>query len=554
MIDAEHAALIKRARAKAELELREEFDTLETYIPRANPKHTCTKRMAPLYRALDRFQAGETVNLLGAAPPRSRKSTTKFHAIVRKLQTDPSFQFIYGTYNTQFAREQSTICRAMAARAGLWISDEREEERDPAAMFDKASSTVYWQTARGGGGKFLGRGGAAIGSGAKLVDIDDPIKGEAESEPDAAANEQTWRWIVGPMFTRADPGASKWVFHHRWSDDDPIGRLMNRSSAARAELSPEQLKLIEDIEFEYFEFPAVYGKGDPAVDPLLIPEKDGGYKRSELVLIKATDDRVWEAMYQQKPHRRGAKLFPVEYPQWIEARDIDGEIRGMTGPVTDEEDDGDAWFPVPDLTGKLLVIGADTAGTEGGDKDWTAVTLYAYSWSWADRMNAYLPIAELLRAWFERKESPDVVEFVARIALAFDGVTVAFEDKAEGRAQLRFLVRQYPEIPVFPMKTDQSKRARVAPLAGAARNGRLRLPPPWARRTRWFAEWKRQHDAFTGYDNRVPDDGPDAGAHAYNYAMMHGPPSTGLVGGAEIGGSWRRPARDDEREDARNRR
>ncbi len=524
--------ILKRAAARVEFEKRSKFNRLETYIPIANPQHVVIKRFARLYETLDDFHRGIQIHLLLAAPPRSTKTTTVFHTVVRKLTWQPKFLFGYGSYNVQIAREKSTDCRKMAARAGLWVSKERIVE-EPETQFGMPSSTTFWQTPRGGGGKFTGRGGSAIGSGFGLIHIDDPVKNDEEAESETIM-ETNWAWMNGTMFTRRDPGGSIIVSHHRWSNDDPIGRLSESHRKGWATLSTEAQELLESVKWIYQEYPAVYGDGDPATDELFVPEDSATpgwrwFSRAELVFAKASNDHTWNGMWQQQPPRRGGKLFPERYPTWHSEIDESGEPVGL---IVNGE-----WFPVPSLNGKALALTVDSAGSEEeAHGDMTAVSLMALWWTKLGQ--GYLLNADVLWMWFEQLESPDVVDYVAQLASSehMRGVPIGYEDKGEGRAQLRYLKRDHKHLRVIPLKASQSKRVRSASCAGGARRGRLFMPPRTPENAEWLDLLLRQLVNFTGKQTGAGvDDGVDAVVHGWNMGLKLARPTSGAVGGRAIG-------------------
>lgn len=537
--------LALRARARQEHERREQFSHMETYIPIATRgQHVVIKRFAPLYAELDAFQAGKQIHLLLSAAPRSTKTSTIFHAAVRKM-TRAKLKYAYGTYNVQAAREKSADCRDMAARAGLWVSPEKDYV-DPEARFARAASTVFWQTARGGEAKFTGRGSGAIGSGFGLIHIGDPVKNDEEAESDTIAD-VNWSWMTGTMFTRRDPGGSIVVEHHRWSEDDPIGRILGTQRRGWANLSTEAQELLESVKWKYLDFPAVLGKGDPAVDELFVPEEDAvpgwrWFSRAELVFAQNANDVTWLSMYQQDPPRRGGKLFPDRYAEWEPAVDESGEPVGL---IVNEE-----WFPVSSLEGKVLGLAVDSAGSEDSASDFTAVSLLAM-W-WEKVVGGYLFNADVLRVWFDRLESPDVVDYVAAIAKSehLRGVPLGYEDQAEGRAQLRFLKRDHKELRVVAIKTDKSKRVRALSCAAGARKGRLRMPKRTPDNAEWLDETLHQLVNFTGKSKgpdgqKVHDDIVDSIVHGWNMGLKMARPSRGQVGGRAIGAHLPRGAATD---------
>lgn len=523
------------ALADLELEARAGERALDTWIPQHNPLHIVPKALAPITSLWDRVRAGEQVNALIAAPPRSFKTTTCFHGASREMQKKPGWRYGYATYNISTARERSDECRKLAEESGLWVS-ESQEIRD--SRWDPASSLNFWQTGNGSSARFMGAGGGGIGAGVDLLHVDDPIKNEDEAASPTIL-ERRWRWIAGTMMSRLEPGASFILSHHRWATDDPIGRVLAQIEADFGDVPEEARDQLVERLWEVIEIPAYTGvdKKGRAVDGLdawqqivmrlATPLFDGSrFTITELAALRATmGDELFGAKYMQRPPRSGGLLFPENFPTWLPDHFTDGEETGITI--------GDLWIPVPSLRApsggdKFLVLGCDTAGSESSSADFTAAVLLACWWEWDPFAKIHLLRGDVVHVWYDRIETTGVVDHIARIARSIPGALVGYESQGEGRAQLAFLKRDYPDLNITEIKTSTSKRARATPCGAASKSGRLRLPV----KASWMSEFRRQVTKFTGYGGAIKDDIPDALSHAWNLASLTAAPLPPMSGGA----------------------
>ncbi|MFZ5896451.1 MAG: hypothetical protein ACOY0T_35685 [Myxococcota bacterium] len=503
----DRAELIRLAEAKAELEEREASLELGKWIPFVDPSLICIKNFAPLYALWDRITVrGEQVFALVEAPPRHTKTTTCFHGFNRHLRSHPKHLVGYGSYNEDFAFQQSRLCRAMAARAGLWVSrEQRTKDR-----FGIAQSVSHWQTHEGGGAKFLGRGGSAIGLGFNVFLVDDPLKNREEAESEVTC-EVTWQWILGSILNRLEPGGSFLCMHQRWNDNDPIGRFKARIESGYADMPEELRGKLPEIPWEIISLPAILADGSP-----LIPQR---YDELALARIRVeVGEYNWWSQYMQEPRPVGERLFPEAYPVWQPARDASGNELGLV--VRGE------WFPVPNLTDKVLVLAVDPATTDSDSSDWTAVVLLAFWWEWDQQTKRLELGCDVLRVWRERLKSPDVVMFVSGIARSLPGTPLVYEMAGGGREQAQFMERDHPDLPIHKVTTSSNKRLRASPVAGAAKRMRVRLPVS----APWLLEFRKELTKFTG-SGRGKDDQVDALAHGWNFGLTLGRPSKGATGG-----------------------
>lgn len=485
----------------------------------ANQGHYVREGLEPLYAYLDRIRAGEQVWALVAAPPRVSKTTTIFHGATREMQLNDGFKYGYVTYSVEAARQKSKDMHDLARDAGLWVTDVREQRT---GRFGRSSLSL-WETNNGSSARFVGlKGGASIGAGVDWLHIDDPFN--VDDARSLAVLESRWNELL-VMITRIEPGGILTVSHHRWTPDDPIGRLLDQVESGYAGASDDVRELAQKREWEFIELPAYDGpttEGEPVPDlddwkridmRTAKPLVDGWYDMKQLAAFRATQgDEQFGALYMQAP-TKGGVIFPSAWPMW----QPQPEARLMIGDLEIE---------VPDLTGKYLVLGADTAGSVAATADYTALVLGAFWWQWFDDIEAWLLYEDILWAWYERVDSTAVVDFVGKIGRSLPMAMIGYEAAGVGNAQLDFLARDYPDLTIERLKTVASKRARAMPFGNASKGLRVRTPA----KAPWLPEWRRQTKRFTGLGGPTKDDLPDAGAHAWNLASQQQPTAPPMSG------------------------
>lgn len=501
--------LFLRARAKARIELIDVTPQLGEYAQHFDPVMVVSKGLAPLYAIMDRVFAGEQVFALIEGAPRHGKSTNLFAGFARHLQRYPKHLIGYGAYNQTFANSQSRLARNIAEKCGVWSS---EAEVAKGSRFDPAQSVAHWQTAGGGGAKFVGRGGSALGSGFNLACVDDPLKNPEEAESEVILT-KTFEWILGSFFNRLEPNGSFICTHQRWNDGDPIGRFKDRMEKGYPD-APEAIReKLGAIRWDIVTLKAIQDDGTP-----LMPHR---FTLLALARIQAEiGEFYWWAQYMQDPRPRGGRLFPDQFPAFVSAVTPSGEERGIVV--------GGEFLPIPrefDQTGIFFVFGGDTATSDSATADATAVVLLMCWYEFDTQTLRHELRADVLFVWEERLKSPDVVSYLARIFSSLPNAMIAFETMAAGKAQFQFLQLEHPELNIVEIKTTSSKRIRANACAAGAARGRLRV----AAQGKWVGAFCEQLRKFTGSEGKR-DDKVDAVAHAWNLALSIPRPTPALEG------------------------
>jgi hypothetical protein len=168
--------------------------------------------------ALDRVTRGEIRRVFFQVPIRHGKTqhNTIGYAVAR-LEADPSFRWLVGSYNQRQAEKISREIRKLAKARGILISADRDTAGE-------------WETEAGGGVRAVGAGAGVASVNADGILIDDPIgsRDDAESQ---AKRDQVWDWLTNDILARCEPHTAVLMSMSRWHQDDPAGRLRDRFGA-----------------------------------------------------------------------------------------------------------------------------------------------------------------------------------------------------------------------------------------------------------------------------------------------------------------------------------
>jgi len=212
-------------------------------------------------------------------PPRHGKTELLAHHVARLLRIDPTIPVIYCAHTATFANKVSKRIKALTRAAGVELAtgSNRSDE---------------WETTAGGGLVARGVGGEVTGRGAKLIVVDDPVKGR-EVANSQLQRDAVWDWALSDVYSRLSPDGSFFLVHTRWNEDDPIGR-------AQSELGwpGDTLRAIAE--------PGDNDEREPG--QALWPE--GGWDVERLAELERTAGAYrWASLYQGRPMPRGGTLF-----------------------------------------------------------------------------------------------------------------------------------------------------------------------------------------------------------------------------------------------------
>jgi predicted phage terminase large subunit-like protein len=206
----------------------------------------------------------------------------------------PAANGVLASYGQQLAIKASRQVREIIR------SPEYAEIAPHTQISEEKASEREWETTAGGGIKAVGVGSALTGSPADFLVLDDLIKDRAEASS-ALILETAFEWCITVALTRRQPGACVVVPMTRWSEYDPVGRFID---VARKNENADQWYILR--------LPALAEQGDPLgreVGAALWPES---YPKEFLLAMKALNEDLFEALYQQNPRSDAQISFEVD--------------------------------------------------------------------------------------------------------------------------------------------------------------------------------------------------------------------------------------------------
>lgn len=186
------------------------------WLYEARPDYDWT---APHFRVmqerLDRVTQGKLRRVFFSVPIRHGK--TEHNSIsyaAYRLERDPTFRWLVGSYNARQAEKISREIRKLARARGVEISKERD-------------TSAEWETTSGGGVRAVGSGAGVASVNADGIIIDDPIGSRQDAESQAN-RDVVWDWISNDLLARCEPHTFVLFTMSRWHIDDPAGRIMDK--------------------------------------------------------------------------------------------------------------------------------------------------------------------------------------------------------------------------------------------------------------------------------------------------------------------------------------
>lgn len=405
---------------------------------------------------------GPDEGLIITMPPRHGKTEGVKAWMEWMIGQNAGCETMYASYAVRLARTSSRSIRNEIA-TGLAFPKFFPSVR----LAEDAQGATDWGTTLGGMFRAAGVGGSITGMGAYLAVIDDPIKGRKEAESDVT-RENVWNWFTADLLTRLAPGARVVLMHTRWNPDDLAGRVLKKLAEGEdAELG--------GLKWKHLNLPALAEASDPlgrAEGEPLWPKRFGLKK---LLGMKAANEYDFEALYQQRPRKRGGQVF----------------------------NDTPARYGTAALSGARIVITVDTASSKRKTADFTAFTVLAGLGSGATA------IADVLEVQRGRLNLAQLTE-VARDLNGRYGVAVVLEETAQSLPIIEHL--KLSGVPVRGVRPVGDKYTRAQPAATAWNAGRIRVPlepPPW------LADFLTELASFTGTDADEHDDQVDALAYGW---------------------------------------
>jgi hypothetical protein len=314
-----------RAKAKAEMELRQRFGTtFREFTTHARPSFIFHKHNEVLASVLDRVTAGELKRVMVFEPPRQGKSEQVSRLFPpHYLFKHPTHHVGLTSYSANLAYNLSRDARANYEATGRKLSGD-------------ASAVEEWRTEQGGRFWSDGVGGAMTGKGFNLGIIDDPLKNREEAESETI-RQKIWDWYTSTWYTRQEPSAAIILVMTRWQSDDLAGRLLKQEltqpeywhivNFAADELTrPNQFPVTCTVEPDWRERDGV----------ALCPQR---YDEEALKIIRnAIGLRDYTALYRQRPVIESGNIWKQD---WFEV--FDDGIFSRNGNSIKLSNDGCDW-------------------------------------------------------------------------------------------------------------------------------------------------------------------------------------------------------------------
>jgi predicted phage terminase large subunit-like protein len=394
-------------------------------------------------------------------PPGSAKSTyTSVIFPTWWFTQHPKSSILAASHSGELAHHFSRRVRALIDTKGRYLGF---------GLKPGYASMAAWTTTTDGEYIALGVRGAIAGRRADLVIIDDPVKSQADADS-TRQREHLWEWYKADITPRIKPGGKVVLIMTRWHPEDLGGQLLRHSNG----------------DWRVLCLPALAEEGDPLnrlPGEALWPDWE-----SRTALQRKRDligERVWSALYQQRPIATEARLFTVE------------RITVLHG--------------FQPMSPAIIIRAWDLAATihEGqNDPDWTVgIRLQRDS-------NGRFIVDDIVRLRGTPSQVEDTISQTARK----DGRSVSIslpEDPGQaGKSQIAYLTRQLAGFHVLATRETGSKIARATPLASQIETGNVSVIA-----AQWNADFFEELRAFP-YGRK--DDQVDAVSRAFNVLIDRG--------------------------------
>lgn len=437
---------------------------------------------------LDKFARLEIKRLMIFTPPRYGKSelvSRRLPAFI--LGREPSAPIITASYGADLARRMNRDVQRI-------IDDESYRRLFPeTTLSGKNIKTVAYGSWLRNSDEFevveyngyyrgAGVGGAITGMGMKYGIIDDPVKNRQDADSQTV-RDGIWEWYTSTFRTRLAPGGGILLTMTRWHPDGLEARLLDLAAS-----NPKADK------WTVISFPAIY-EGGATYDTRQIGEPlwPTRYDLDELEATKATSQRDWNALYQQRPAATEGDMLKR---QWFTIADV--------APVQAQR-----------------VRYWDKAGSLAGD--YTAGVLMARSG------DGLFYIEDVVRGQWSALERERVIKQTAQMDKQRYGHVTIWQEQEPGSGGKESAENTVRNLAGFTIKTERvtgDKVTRAYPFAAQCEAGNVKLIS---------GAWNGAYlDELTEFPNGKHDDQVDGSSGAFN-KLAEVTASAGIIQGKAKG-------------------
>jgi predicted phage terminase large subunit-like protein len=294
------------------------LDSLVTFAEAFKPKYHAARFHRALAKKLEGCYHRKIRRLCISCAPRHGKSLlTSILFPSWALTKNPRLEIIQASYTAELSESFSQSVKATLASPAY-------QQIFPPILDPRYNRQKSWATLEGGSYFATGVGGGAVGRGADLLIVDDPIKNRDEANSQTQ-RDKVWAWFGSTAMTRLSPNGVVIVIATRWHEDDLIGRLTN----------PEHIRQFKDLgladeTFEVVKLEALCE--NPDTD--LLHRKYGEALWPERWPVKSLEAvrghiglQEFHAQYQQRPAPPGGNLVDYRKIKMIERESVPQGLR-----------------------------------------------------------------------------------------------------------------------------------------------------------------------------------------------------------------------------------
>ena len=413
--------------------------TKSDYVTNWHHKLICEK--------LDKFVSGEIKRLIVCMPPQNGKS----ELVSRRLPAflfgkNPNCRIISCSYSADLAQRMNRDVQRIVSSpeyATLFpdVSLNESNVRTTAQGGYLRNSDIFEIVGHEGVYRSCGIGGGITGMSMDYGIVDDYLKNREEAESLTIRN-KIYEWYTDVLSTREQGNSSILITATRWSEDDLIGRLLDK-----AEKDPDA------DQWEVITLPAMAEEVRPDYD---IRTGEGQalweeeFSLDDLLTTKASlTPYEWLSLYQQRPSAAAGNLVKKEQFKYCH---LVGDVIDLGGTKQY-------------LLSQCRVFQTcDPANSTKTSADYFVLA------TWVQTPDNDLALVDLIRT---RLESPDQVPLCWQQYKKWSPFNIGFkfwvESNGGGKSLVQYLQRE--GLPVEELHADTDKLTRFIPAATRIASG-----------------------------------------------------------------------------------